>query len=189
MSQFKHSVGIIVGISMGESPDSIRVVGEADLLDLSRVARSTWQNWIKQGAVSDPRRGHYGEAEVVGLVVASRIVDAIGLHKAALAWPRACAATVESALAMPLDGSARLDLVIDLFGLEIAAIETAEALDLALHPEVATPRVFAVIAAGKAIREARGAFWNRAVPPATLRQDRRRRAAMPAHSGRAPSPA
>ena len=37
--------------------------------------------------------------------------------------------------------------------------QTAEALDLALHPEVATPRVFAVIAAGKAIREARGAFW------------------------------
>ena len=104
--------------------------------------------------MSDPRRGHYGEAEWL----VRRRQPNRGRHRAPQSGAgvaRACAATVESALAMPLDGSARLDLVIDLFGLEIAAIETAEALDLRCIQK-SRHHACSRLSRGEGLREARG---------------------------------
>ena len=71
---------------MDTSADSIRVVGEGDLLDLGRVARSTWKNWVRQGLVDDHVDGLYGERDVIEAAVVRLVVEAVGLRAAAAAW-------------------------------------------------------------------------------------------------------
>jgi hypothetical protein len=165
-----------MGRSMGTSPDSIRVVGEADLLDLGRVARSTWQNWLKQGVLVGSRGGLHGEAEVAEVVVLGLLVAAVELRRAKAIWPICRDRVVQECVALPLDEDAHLDAVVDLHTWELQLARDAAELHAATRARAAFPRGRLVLPLAASVSEARRGFWIRAVPERDLAADKRRRA-------------
>lgn len=160
---------------MDTSPDSIRVIGEGDLLELGRVARSTWKHWARQGLVDDREDGLYGERDVIEAVVVRLVVEAVGLRAATAAW-RPTRETVlgrlKSAKAIE---SAEVWTVIDSHTWQLVVTTDAEALLEELRRTTPFPRGRVVVTIGPAVAEARTAFWARAAPGRDLRRDRRRR--------------
>jgi hypothetical protein len=168
-------VDILMDGSVDISPDSIRVVPESDLLHLAGVARSTWKNWTKQTSISESATGAYGEVEVVELVVFERLVEALGLRNAGLAWPGAREAVISGCLALSLADEEVLDGIIDLRTLSVELSASADELQSVVHRNVPTPRAYAVFPLAEIAQEARRGFWRRAVEPGQLAGDRRRR--------------
>src|SRR4051812_39230559 len=98
---------------MGVSADSIRAVGESDLLEFGRVARSTWQNWIKHGLVQDQPSRTYGEEAVVEVVAVGVLLTTLDLRAVNALWRGARTVVVETALSLPLDECAELHVLAD----------------------------------------------------------------------------
>lgn len=160
---------------MDASADSIRVVGEVDLLDLARVARSTWKNWARQGLVEEPEDGLFGERAVIEAVVVQLLVDAVGLRAAIAAWR-----TTGDMVLQQLDATVgappdEIRLLMDLHSWGLVLAPAAEALLNELRRPAPFPRGQVVVTVGPAVAEARNGFWVRALPASRLRRDRRRR--------------
>lgn len=85
---------------MDTTADSIRFVGEADLLELARVARSTWKNWLRAGVVGDAPDGLYDEPAVVELVIVAVLVGALEMRQVGSAWRRARDDVLRQALSL-----------------------------------------------------------------------------------------
>lgn len=143
---------------MDTSADSIRVVGQADLLELARVARSTWHHWTTQGIVVEPPTGLHGEAEVVEAAVVALLVDALEPRRAKPVWMSPRHEVVNACLALPLDKPADLSAVVDLHAWELVLAEGAEELHRAVHASTPFPRGRVVIALADVAQEARRGF-------------------------------
>lgn len=166
----------IVGTSMGISPDSIRRVGESDLLELAQVARSTWQNWIRAGILGNMHDGLYDEEAVVELIVVAIMLGALDVRQAAVAWRPARHVVLEQALMLPIDESEPCFLaVIDLHTWQMKTATTADQVRSAVQAQVPFPRGRLVFDLGSSVTEARRSFWSRAQPAADLLKDRRRK--------------
>lgn len=161
---------------MATSTDSIRCVGEADLLEIARVARSTWRNWSKQGVVEVPPTGLYGEAHAVEASLVALFVTALDLRQAAGCWRPARERVLELAVAQPRDDDlSAFDVVIDLHRWELNAAVDRDALVAVLHRPTPFPRGRLVFDAAHVVADARTAFWARAVAAAELKGDKRRK--------------
>jgi hypothetical protein len=69
------------------APDSIVCVDEDTLLRITRVARSTRRNWVKQSLIDDRSDGRYYEQDVLETALVALIVKATkGLADARLVW-------------------------------------------------------------------------------------------------------
>jgi hypothetical protein len=90
-------------------------------------------------------------------------------------WRLARDDVVAACLALPLGRPATLDAVVDLHTWVTALAHDVDELGAALHAQVPYPRGRYALALAGPVREARQAFWTRAVPPAELASDKRRR--------------
>ena len=160
---------------MDASTDSIRVVGESDLLELCRTARSTWKHWCTQGLVQPSDDGLYHERDVIEAVVVALLVDAVDLRRAKGAWSDAGKATLDRCQGLSLREPATLFLVVDLHTWEMGLADGAEELAAAVAESLTTPRGFVVMEAARVVVQARRAFWVRAAPAVELQKDGRRR--------------
>lgn len=160
---------------MSAPSDSIRVVGEKDLLDLARIPRGTWSGWLRKGHFESNPDGLYGEAEVVSAVVFNLVADALPVRKAAIAWEDCGAAVVGSCVGLKLDTDEPMVLVIDGHALVGVAAESPDELFRAVHQQKPSPRNWIVVPIAALVREARSGFWKRARPASELRKDKRRR--------------
>jgi hypothetical protein len=160
---------------MSTSSDSIRVVGEKDLLKLARVPRGTWNGWIRQEHFEGNDSGLYGEREVISVAVFNIVTDALSVREAAIAWRDCGSAVVNSCIQLPLDGEEPLVLVIDAHALDGAAAASPEELFDAVHSLVPSARGRIAIPIAALAREARRGFWKRARAASDLAQDKRRK--------------
>jgi hypothetical protein len=164
---------------MGTSPDSIRVIGEKDLLEVARVARSTWQNWARQGIITPAAEGLHPEPDVIEALAVGLLTQAFDLRQTKAVWRLARDDVLAACLALPLDRQATLDAIVDLHTWRTALAHEIDELAAALHAPVPYPRGRHVIALAAPVQEARQAFWTRAVPAADLASDKRRRTRQP----------
>jgi hypothetical protein len=160
---------------MGISPDSIRRVSEADLLELARAARTTWQNWVRSGLVETSHDGLYDENAVVELVVVTTLLGALDLRQAVGAWRPAKDRVVSQAVALPLEGDVVFLAVIDLHTWQMATATDLETLGHAVRRQAPVPRGRVVFDLGPSVTESRLAYWARASPATELLADGRRR--------------
>ncbi len=162
---------------MSVSSDSIRLVGEKDLLDLARVPRGTWSGWIRGGHVESSDSGLYGENEVVAVVIFNVLASALPIRKASIAWKDCGSAVTGACVQLRLDGADPLVLAIDVHALDgVATGDPSELFDL-LHSPVPSPRGWIAIPIADLAREARRGFWKHAKPASELSRDGRRRTA------------
>lgn len=181
-------MGVIVGISMGVISDSIRVVGEQDFLGVIHVARATWQYWDRQGLVTTPETGLFGEEDVVDGVVAGLLASALDLTTAISCWQSAREGVIGACLRLPLDEHAvRLDAVVDPHTLSVQLTSSADDLLSATTAAATFTRHWIVLPLGPLTQEARRAFWVRARPPKEMARDRRRRPHRQKKAGRQPT--
>jgi hypothetical protein len=164
-----------MGTSMGTSADSIRVVGEADLLELARVARSTWQNWIAKGVLEPSPDGLHREAEVVEVVVLALLIPLLDLRAAKAVWRGCRERVLDESLALDLERPDDLDAVLDPHTWELRLARDPSELYTASRADTAFPRGRLVLPLAATVREARRAFWMRAASPRELARDKRRR--------------
>jgi hypothetical protein len=144
------------------------------MLELARVARSTWKHWTTQQIVAEPEGGLHGEGAVVEAVVVALLVEALDLRRVKLAWNDARADVVQACLALPLDTRANLSAVVDLHAWELALARGADELHEAVHAPKPFPRGQVVIPLADVVQEARRGFWKRAQPAGDLAKDKRR---------------
>ena len=161
---------------MDTSADSIRVVGEADLLELAKAARSTWHHWCTKGLLSQSDDGLYGERDVIEVLVAGMLVAALDVRRATAAWGAAREPVLETCAALAIAGDDTLDAVVDLYTLEIAIGRTPQEIEAVTHRVGAFWRGYLVLPLALSTREARRGFRTRAVSPSDLAKDKRRRA-------------
>lgn len=162
---------------MNVVPDSIRLVGEADLLELARVGRGAWNGWIKNGHVSPPATALYTEQDVIHVTVLKLLGDSLPMSKAAIAWRDCETAVIQSCANHGLEEEAPLDLVVDLQTLAAYPAGGAQDLFDAVHSPVPAPRGRLVIPLSAVVQEARASFWRRARPASDFETDRRRKPA------------
>jgi hypothetical protein len=162
---------------MNTDPDSIRLVGEADLLELVGLGRGAWNGWVKSGYVSQSPDGLYREQDVIELAVFKLVADWMPMAKAAVAWRDCQADLLGRCTERRLDDDRAIDLVVDLHTLAASCVEDPQVLFDRLHSPVPSPRPRLVIALGEVIHELRRAFWRRARPAPDFAGDKRRRSA------------
>ena len=109
---------IVLSTIMSVSSDSIRLVGEKDLLDLARVPRGTWSGWIRGGHFESSDSGLYGENEVVAVVIFNVLASALPIRKASIAWKDCGSAVTGACVQLRLDGADPLVLAIDVHALD-----------------------------------------------------------------------
>jgi hypothetical protein len=156
--------------------DSIRLIGEADLLELAGIARSTWNGWVKSGYVTPPSTGLYDECDVVGAIVLRHLGDCLPMSKAAIAW-RDCEIDLIACCTGGVEQKTTLDLVVDLHTLAARPTEGPDQLLEALHAPLPSPRPRVVIVLAEILQEARAGFWRRARPASDFSDDKRRKPA------------
>jgi hypothetical protein len=161
------------------STDSIRVVGEKDLLRLARVPRGTWNAWIRNGHFQGSPTGLYGEGEVVSATVFNVLAEAIALRDAGIAWRDCGEAISEACIRLPPDGDEPLVLVVDVHALDGTAVTSASELFSVIHDRVPSPRGWIAIPIAALAREARRGFWRHAKSAADLAKDGRRKVGSP----------
>jgi hypothetical protein len=163
---------------MNEDPDSIRLVGEADLLELTGMGRGAWNGWVKSAHVSRSPDGLYREQDVIELAVLKLMADWMPMAKAVIAWRDCQADLIRRCIERRLDDyPAAIDLVVDLHTLAADCVEGPQDLFDRLHAPVPSPRATIVIALGQIIHELRAAFWRRARPAPDFAGDKRRKSA------------
>lgn len=162
---------------MSRSPDSIRLVGEQDLLRLARLSRGTWSGWDRNGHYAPNENALYSEADVVSVVLFGLLGGAVPLRDAGIAWKSGGAPIVDACLALPLDGPDRIAIVLDTHSLRVTAASSGEELFDRIHAQVPAPRPWVALPVGEIVREARQGFWLYAKPASELAGDGRRKAA------------
>lgn len=140
---------------MGTSADSIRVVGEGDLLEVARVARSTWQNWARQKIISPAPEGLHHEDDVIEAVVVGQLTAVFDLRTTKTVWRLAHDEVLAACGALPLDEPATLDAVVDVHTWATAVARDPDELAGVLHARVPYPRGRYVLVLGEAAQEAR----------------------------------
>jgi hypothetical protein len=173
---------------MNIDADSIRLVGEADLLDLARVGRGAWNGWIKNGHVSPSANALYTEQDVIHVTVLKLLGDSLPMSKAAIAWRDCETAVIQRSANRGLEDETPLDLVVDLQTLAAHPAEGAQDLFDAVHTPVPGPRGRLVIPLSAVVQEARASFWRRARPASDFATDRRRKPAARRSLTGAPPP-
>lgn len=163
---------------MSTSSDSIRVVGEKDLLELARIPRGTWSAWARKGHFEDSASGLYGESEVISAAVFNLLADALLPRNAAIAWKDCGQAVVHACLQLPLDSEECLVLVVDSHLLDGAVATKPEELFEIVNGHVTSPRGWITFPIAALAREARRGFWKRARPASDLVRDKRRKVAQ-----------
>jgi len=161
---------------MSGSPDSIRLIGEQDLLRLARLPRGTWSGWDRNGHYAPNESGLYSEADVVSVVLFGLLADAVSLREAGMAWRNGGTAVVEVCLGLPLDGNERIAVVLDTHSLRITVASSGEEIFDRIHESVPAPRPWIALPVGEIVEEARKGFWLFAKPAAELARDGRRKA-------------
>lgn len=162
---------------MNTDPDSIRLVGEADLLELVGLSRGAWNGWVKSGYMSQSSDGLYREQDVIELAVFKLMADWMPMAKAVVAWRDCQADLLGRCTERRLNDDRAIDLVVDLHTLAADCVEDPQDLFERLHAPVPSPRPRIVIALGQIICELRAAFWRRARPAPDFASDKRRRSA------------
>lgn len=166
---------VFVDGSVPGPPDSIKVVGDADLERITRAARSTRNHWIKQRIpLSPPDDGLYGQADMLAVACVMLLVEALGISGARAVWERAQSEVVSALVA--LDDDAELVLAIDSYNYSCRVLSTAADAWNVVTKSTVSVHPFTIIPIARAAREWNAAFWARAQPPAALRADGRRRA-------------
>lgn len=160
---------------MGTSADSIRVVGEADLLDLAGCARSTWQNWCRKELLEEAAGGLYGEADVIEAAVVRLLVSTLDLRRAQAVWRTARGRVIDACLSLSLEDDATLDAVVDLHTWDLRLGRSAEELHSLCRTGASLTPGHAVVPLASAVRDTRHAFWIRATPAGELARDKRRK--------------
>jgi hypothetical protein len=168
---------IVLSTIVSVSSDSIRLVGEKDLLELARVPRGTWSAWIRNEHFEDSDSGLYGEAEVVAAAIFNVLASALPIRKASIAWRDCGTAVTGACIQLRLDGDDPLVFAIDVHALDGAATGDPSKLFDLLHSPVPSPRGWIAIPIADLVREARRGFWKHAKPASELTRDRRRRTA------------
>jgi hypothetical protein len=163
---------------MNVVPDSIRLVGEADLLELAHVGRGAWNGWIKNGHVSPSATALYTEQDVIHVTVLKLLGDSLPMSKAAIAWRDCEIAVIQCCANHGLEEEETpLDLVVDFQTLATIPAEGAQDLFDAVHSPVPGPRGRLVIPLSAVVQEARTSFWRRARPASDFATDKRRKPA------------
>lgn len=162
---------------MNVDPDSIRLVGEADLLELAGLGRGAWNGWVKSDHVSQSSDGLYREQDVIELAVLRLMAGWMPMQKAVIAWRDCQADLIARCGDHRLDEEPPIDLVVDLHTLAAHCVDGPQELFDRLHAPVPSPRATIVIALGGVIHELRAAFWRRARPASDFVGDKRRRSA------------
>lgn len=162
---------------MNLDPDSIRLVGEVDLLELTGMGRGAWNGWVKSDHVSQSSDGLYREQDVIELAVLKLMADWMPMAKAVIAWRDCQADLISRCVDRRLDDDPSIDLVVDLHTLAADCVEGPQDLFDRLHAPVPSPRATIVIALGPLIHELRAAFWRRARPAPDFAGDKRRKSA------------
>lgn len=162
---------------MNIDPDSIRLVGEADLLELARVGRGAWNGWIKNGHVSPSATALYTEQDVIEATVLKLLGDSLPMSKAAIAWRDCEVAVIQCYANRGLEDEAPLDVVVDLQTLSAYLAEGPRDLFDVVHSPVPGPRGHLVIPTSAVVQEARASFWRRARPASEFTTDKRRKTA------------
>jgi hypothetical protein len=162
---------------MNIDPDSIRLVGEADLLELVGLGRGAWNGWVKSDHVSQSSDGLYREQDVIELAVLRLMADWMPMAKAVISWRDCQADLISRCTERRLDDDRAIDLVVDLHTLGADCVEDPQDLFDRLHAPVPSPRAKIVIVLGPIIHELRAAFWRRARPASDFVADKRRRSA------------
>lgn len=162
---------------MNIDADSIRFIGEADLLELARLGRGAWNGWIKNGHVSQSATALYTEQDVIHVTVLKLVSDSLSMSKAAIAWRDCETAVIQRCATRGLEDEAPLDLVVDLQTLAAHPAEGAQDLFNLVHSPVPGPRGHLVIPLSAVVQEARAGFWRRARPASDFATDRRRKSA------------
>jgi len=143
-------------------PDSIVCVDEDTLLRITRVARSTRRNWVKQSLIDDRSDGRYYEQDVLETALVALIVKATrGLTDARLVW-HSNRVSLLSAVAGASDVE-DLALVLELRLLRGALAISAAQVGPATRPF----EPFVLIPVGPPAAEAREGFRIFAAPPRT----------------------
>jgi hypothetical protein len=163
---------------MNIPPDSIRLVGEADLLELAGVGRGAWNGWIKNGHVTPSETALYTEQDVIHVTVLKLLGDSLPMSKAAIAWRDCETALIQCCASRGLEQEeVPLDLVVDLQTLAADPTEGAQSLFDTIHSPAPTPRGRLVIPISAIVQEARASFWRRARPASDFATDGRRKPA------------
>lgn len=169
---------IVLDVIVDGSSDSIRAVGESDFLALIRVARSTVKNWEASAKLRLSPAGVYDEGDVVAAICFAQLVDHLDLKLATSVWAAHAPAIRQACLLLPLhESNETLDLVVDTYTLTANVVSRPEEIGELVHVSVPAPRAFLLIPLTALVREARKAYWGRAVDVRTLKADRRRRPA------------
>jgi len=168
---------IVLSTIVSVSSDSIRLVGEKDLLELARVPRGTWSAWVRNGHFEDSDNGLYGEIEVVAAAIFNVLASALPIRKASIAWKDCGSAVTGACIQLRLDGDDPLVFAIDVHALDGAATGDASELFDLVHSPVPSPRGWIAIPIADLAREARRGFWKHAKPASELTRDKRRRTA------------
>ena len=168
---------IVLSTIVSVSSDSIRLVGERDLLELARVPRGTWSGWIRGGHFESSDSGLYGENEVVAVAIFNVLASALPIRKASIAWKDCGSAVTDACIQLRLEGDEPLVFAIDVHALDGAATGDAGELFALVHSPVPSPRGWIAIPIADLAREARRGFWKHAKPASELSRDGRRRTA------------
>src|SRR4051812_39063473 len=75
-AQISAHLGGTVGTMVSPIPDSIGFVFEDELLRVTKVARSTRQNWVRKEVIEDPDDGRYLQRHVLETAAVSQLVKA-----------------------------------------------------------------------------------------------------------------
>lgn len=142
--------------------DSIVCVDEGTLLRITRVARSTRRNWVKQSLIDDRPAGRYYEQDVIETALVALIVKATkGLTDARLVW-HSNRDSLLSAIAGTSDGK-DLALVLEIRLLRATLASSAAQVGRATR----SFEPFVLIPVGPPAAEAREGFRTFAAPPRT----------------------
>jgi hypothetical protein len=145
---------------MERPADSLQWVAEKQMLRLTRVKRSTWHNWIKEGLV-DPVRPHaFDEAEVLEVVLVGALRRVHGLRDAAGIWRALHQRSDRQRLvakAQTLVAEERFDLVLEPDGTGVRLAQDDEELAAAVR-FTSDPRSVIVLVLADELRRVRDDF-------------------------------
>ena len=162
-------------MSMDTSTDIIRVIGEADLLELAGCARTTWKSWCGKDLLEEADNGLYSEPALLEVVLVRILVAALDLRVAGASWRASRATVVDASSALTLDRDDALDAVVDLHTWELRLARSAEDLYALSRTTAPLASGHAIIPLAPAVRQARRGFAIRAQPVDDLASDKRRK--------------
>jgi hypothetical protein len=132
-------------VTIGNTLDDRDWVGEARMLSICGLPRSTLQSWIASGLIASDPGGAYGEAEVLEAAIISALRDHFALEELTRLWiglRERGSVGAFVARAHELADEDRFDLVIEpTSGRILLALDDAGLVDAVRHPSIPRPIV------------------------------------------------